>query len=308
LKNQSRSESKFLEDRVDMDLESILRLERKPQISWTGPFALNPNAQLAQIRSPVPIHLFVHDPKECTQVSASIVAGRDWEAPVQAKIITMLRILDSTLRRRHFFLDVGAGIGPHTMAVAAAGHPVVALEPRPRAAELLEASIALGGLRGCVRLFEAAAGQEPHIQSICLTPSGASPPLPDRGAGHCTGADQALAAPLDGIFAADPALRAACVGVIRLADSGVAPADGIGSAAGDGEEPPAAAALRGASGLMRGACAPCAIVVAGPTEPGPGPDRVIKMLEGGLGFACQPGPGGGLVCVDTRHQHCVSLR
>ncbi len=81
-----------------------------------------------------------------------ILTGRPYEADL---LETVARHMPSGRAR---ILDVGAHIGNHTVALAALGHDVVALEPNPAARRLLESNVRRNGLDDRVTVHGVAAG------------------------------------------------------------------------------------------------------------------------------------------------------
>ena len=66
-------------------------------------------------------------------ISSSVAKSGQWEAGLVSAILARLNAAaaaaSAALQRSPVFLDIGANIGTYTLAVAAAGHRVIAIEP-----------------------------------------------------------------------------------------------------------------------------------------------------------------------------------
>ena len=103
----------------------------------------------------VPFDIFTHAPEDCRFISKEIVLGGFWE-PIKTNRILHLMKEAAIARENALFVDVGANIGWFTLACAAQGHHVIAVEPSAYNMKLLNASLAQNRLEGLVQQWEVA--------------------------------------------------------------------------------------------------------------------------------------------------------
>jgi FkbM family methyltransferase len=121
-----------------------------------------------RIRDPAGFTLFV-DAAADDPLSESLRRPRPWFKrwlPRRRSCAPHLDLLRQLVRPGSRVLDLGAHIGTFTLAAAALGCEVVAIEPAPRNAELLRASIAENGFHR-VRVIEAAVSDRAGMVSFC---------------------------------------------------------------------------------------------------------------------------------------------
>ena len=101
--------------------------------------------------------VFVHPLDIDQSVSKAIVKDGAWEGDLLKHIVDRLRQVPE---RRGVFLDVGANLGFHSVAVAAAGYRVMSVEPVPRNVDLLTRSIVANGFQRRVKVYATAVTDE----------------------------------------------------------------------------------------------------------------------------------------------------
>lgn len=108
-----------------------------------------------------------------------ILTGRPYEAD----------LLDTLARRLPVgaeVVDVGAHIGNHSIAFAALGHRVVAIEPNPSSRHLLEANVAHNGLADRVTVVAGGAGATGGTAQLAVDAQNSGATRLARGAGPVT--------------------------------------------------------------------------------------------------------------------------
>lgn len=102
-----------------------------------------------------------------------------------------LRLLQRVLRAGDRFVDVGANIGVYSLIAAERGAEVVAFEPQPEVADLLERNVAANGVGHLIEVKRAAVGAASgtvrFTAGIGLV-------------GHCVPDDAALASSREGVY------------------------------------------------------------------------------------------------------------
>ena len=89
-----------------------------------------------------PVQLCTHPLEQDYKVSGSLHQSASWEFPMMTDLLlAMLKTPGIGL------IDIGAGVGAYSIAAAAHGHPVIAVEPYMPHIRLLQQSIVLNGLQ-----------------------------------------------------------------------------------------------------------------------------------------------------------------
>lgn len=100
-----------------------------------------------------------------TSLAPHLMIEGDWEPWVAKRFVSEL-----AARRESTVIDVGANFGWYTLLACRFGrHPVIALEPHPRLAKLLQKTLRVNGYGPLVTLFDEAAGSARGVQRMSYT-------------------------------------------------------------------------------------------------------------------------------------------
>jgi FkbM family methyltransferase len=110
------------------------------------PFTRNENYKIATAKpsyrhdksqDPAPYQMYIHDPKICQFISGEINKKGSWEPDLTSTILHKL----GPASNGRVFLDIGSNIGWFSLAAAAAGHRVIAIDALTTNVELLLRSL-----------------------------------------------------------------------------------------------------------------------------------------------------------------------
>jgi FkbM family methyltransferase len=110
-----------------------------------------------------PFVMFVHPVSEDRYISLELFKYGVWEKPLHDRMLEVF----SGASRNATLLDVGANIGFHALAIAAAGYKVAAVEPLPDNVALLRKSVAANGLEDLVEVYPVVASNI-SSRDVCI--------------------------------------------------------------------------------------------------------------------------------------------